>query len=187
VDAVWYFAYGSNLSVDVFRGRRGIEHRRALPGRLHGWRLVFDKPPIVPIGESYANLVADHAAFLELEIQDIVGSKAGSAHHGRSIRSSQHARRDRDVILINQILSDEVPHDAAAALDEEVDDGAAECRRIDVAQLVVHDVIELPREQAVDERRPAVADRMTEQREATRTFLCRHRQSPRSQPAARPA
>jgi hypothetical protein len=62
VDAVWYFAYGSNLSVDVFRGRRGIEHRRALPGRLHGWRLVFDKPPIVPIGESYANLVADHAA-----------------------------------------------------------------------------------------------------------------------------
>lgn len=59
---VWYFAYGSNLSADTFRGRRGIEHRRAVPGRLSGWRLVFDKPPLFPIGESYANLIADESA-----------------------------------------------------------------------------------------------------------------------------
>ena len=59
---VWYFAYGSNLSADVFRGRRGIAWRRALPARLSGWRLVFDKPPIIPIGESFANLIEDAAA-----------------------------------------------------------------------------------------------------------------------------
>jgi len=63
VSHVWYFAYGSNLSADTFRGRRGIEHRRAVPGRLDGWRLVFDKPPLFPIGESYANLVADERSF----------------------------------------------------------------------------------------------------------------------------
>jgi len=64
VSAVWYFAYGSNLSAEVFRGRRGIEPRHAVPGRLEGWRLVFDKPPLFDIGESYANLAEDaaHAA-----------------------------------------------------------------------------------------------------------------------------
>lgn len=58
---MWYFAYGSNLSADVFRGRRGVEPLRALPGRLDGWRLVFDKPPLFEIGESYANLAQDPA------------------------------------------------------------------------------------------------------------------------------
>ena len=62
MERAWYFAYGSNLHVDVFRGRRGIVHHRAVPGRLAGWRLVFDKPPLFPIGESFANLVADAAA-----------------------------------------------------------------------------------------------------------------------------
>lgn len=62
MERTWYFAYGSNLHVDIFRGRRGIVHHRAVPGRLPGWRLVFDKPPLFPIGESFANLVEDAAA-----------------------------------------------------------------------------------------------------------------------------
>src|SRR5262249_37144468 len=37
-------------------------YARAVAGRLPGWRLVFDKPPLFPIGESYANLVEDAAA-----------------------------------------------------------------------------------------------------------------------------
>lgn len=74
--AVWYFAYGSNLSPEVFRGRRGIEPRRALAGRLEGWRLVFDKPPLFDVGESYANLAEDpaHAAFgvlYEISVEDL--------------------------------------------------------------------------------------------------------------------
>jgi len=57
--AVWYFAYGSNMHSATLRGRRGVAWKRALPARAPGWRIVFDKPPLVPIGESYANLVRD--------------------------------------------------------------------------------------------------------------------------------
>ena len=59
MSTAWYFAYGSNMQTATFRGRRGIEFRRALPGCAGGWRLVFDKPPLIPVGESYANIVPD--------------------------------------------------------------------------------------------------------------------------------
>lgn len=58
---VWYFAYGSNMQSATLRGRRGIAFRRAVPARAAGWRLVFDKPPVVPIGESFANIIPDAA------------------------------------------------------------------------------------------------------------------------------
>ncbi|MGH7823287.1 MAG: gamma-glutamylcyclotransferase family protein [Candidatus Binatia bacterium] len=54
-----YFAYGSNMQQATFRGRRGIDIRQAEPARLEGWRIVFDKPPLLPIPESYANIVED--------------------------------------------------------------------------------------------------------------------------------
>lgn len=59
---VWYFAYGSNMQSATLRGRRGISFRRAVPARALGWRLVFDKPALVPIGESFANIVPDPSA-----------------------------------------------------------------------------------------------------------------------------
>jgi hypothetical protein len=59
---VWYFAYGSNMQSATLRGRRGIQFRRAVPARATGWRLVFDKPPLVPIGEAFANIIPDAAA-----------------------------------------------------------------------------------------------------------------------------
>jgi hypothetical protein len=55
---VWYFAYGSNMQPATFAGRRGITPFRALAARARGWRLVLDKPPLVPFGESFANIVA---------------------------------------------------------------------------------------------------------------------------------
>ena len=58
----WYFAYGSNMQRATFAGRRGIVSARELPARLDHWRLVFDKPPLLPIGESYANIVRDVGA-----------------------------------------------------------------------------------------------------------------------------
>jgi hypothetical protein len=77
---------------------------------------------------------------------------------------------------------------ATAAFDEEVDDGVAEFVRHDVLHLVVDDVVELAREHAVDERRPAVSDRMAEQHEAARPGLGAHwLESPRSHAATRPA
>lgn len=56
---VWYFAYGSNMQPATFAGRRGITPSRAFAARAPGWRLVLDKTPLVPIGESFANLCAD--------------------------------------------------------------------------------------------------------------------------------
>jgi cation transport regulator ChaC len=58
---VWYFAYGSNMQSATLRGRRGIQFLRAVPARAAGWRLVFDKPPLVPIGEAFANIIPDAA------------------------------------------------------------------------------------------------------------------------------
>jgi len=62
---VWYFAYGSNMETKTLRGRRGIEPLCTLGARAGGWRLVLDKPPLVPVGEAFANIVPDaHAAVL---------------------------------------------------------------------------------------------------------------------------
>ena len=62
MSSAWYFAYGSNMQRATFTGRRGISFARAEPARVAGWRLVFDKPPLFPVGESYANIVPDAAA-----------------------------------------------------------------------------------------------------------------------------
>jgi hypothetical protein len=59
---VWYFAYGSNMHTATFSGRRGIRFSRALAACAAGWRLVLDKPPLVPVGEAFANIVPDPAA-----------------------------------------------------------------------------------------------------------------------------
>jgi gamma-glutamylcyclotransferase len=59
VSHAWYFAYGSNMQTATFCGRRGIEFVRARAARVPGWRLVLDKPPLLPIGESFANIVPD--------------------------------------------------------------------------------------------------------------------------------
>jgi hypothetical protein len=62
LERVWYFAYGANMETATFCGRRGIEFARALPARLFGWRLLLDKPPLLPIGEAFANIVAEPGA-----------------------------------------------------------------------------------------------------------------------------
>jgi len=56
---MWYFAYGSNMESDTLRSRRGVPFRRALAVRAPGWRVVFDKPPLLAIGEAFANIVPD--------------------------------------------------------------------------------------------------------------------------------
>jgi len=59
---VRYFAYGSNMETATFCGRREIEFTQALAGRADGWRLVLDKPSLLPMGCSYANIVSDPSA-----------------------------------------------------------------------------------------------------------------------------
>ena len=59
---VWYFAYGSNMQAATFRGRRGIMPRAAVAAKAVGWRLVLDKPPLLSVGHSFANVVPDPGA-----------------------------------------------------------------------------------------------------------------------------
>lgn len=59
---VFYFAYGSNMQPETLAGRRGVRPRASAPARVAGWRLVFDKPPLVPMRQSFANLVPDAGA-----------------------------------------------------------------------------------------------------------------------------
>jgi cation transport regulator ChaC len=62
VTTLWYFAYGSNMATSTLCGRREVSYRRALAARVPGWRLVLDKPPLLPVKTSFANIVADPEA-----------------------------------------------------------------------------------------------------------------------------
>ena len=59
---MWYFAYGSNMQSGTLRTRRGVTVHRAVAVRAPGWRVVFDKPPLISIGEAFANLIPDTEA-----------------------------------------------------------------------------------------------------------------------------
>jgi hypothetical protein len=50
------------MSTATLRGRRGVTFERAVVGCVRGWLLVLDKPPLVPIGEAFANIVPDPVA-----------------------------------------------------------------------------------------------------------------------------
>ena len=45
-ETLFYFAYGANMSSEVFQRRRGLRPVSAEAARLEGWRLVFDEPGI---------------------------------------------------------------------------------------------------------------------------------------------
>ena len=53
---VWYFAFGSNLSLDVFEKRRGILALQIFPAVLKDYELVFNLPGFPFIEPTFANL-----------------------------------------------------------------------------------------------------------------------------------
>jgi len=59
-EALWYFAYGSNMQLATFVDRRGMRPQRSVAGRLRGYRLTFDLP-VGPGERGVANLVVDFA------------------------------------------------------------------------------------------------------------------------------
>lgn len=59
----YYFAYGSNMNPARLEARIGAP-RRALSGRLDGWRLCFDKRSSVA-GISHANVQPEAGAIVE--------------------------------------------------------------------------------------------------------------------------
>jgi hypothetical protein len=59
-DALWYFAYGSNMQRATFCDRRGLVPATSVWARLDGHRLCFDLP-VGPGQRGVANIVADTA------------------------------------------------------------------------------------------------------------------------------
>ena len=59
--AVWYFAYGSNMSRAIFCERRGMCPTESRWGWLDGWRLSFELP-VGPGERGVANVVPDPEA-----------------------------------------------------------------------------------------------------------------------------
>jgi cation transport regulator ChaC len=60
-DALWYFAYGSNMQRATFVERRGMRPQRSVWGRLHGYRLTFHLP-VGPGERGVANVIPDASA-----------------------------------------------------------------------------------------------------------------------------
>jgi cation transport regulator ChaC len=62
-DALWYFAYGSNMTHSIFRGRRGMTPLASRHGWLHGYRLCFNIP-VGPGERGVANVEVEAGARL---------------------------------------------------------------------------------------------------------------------------
>jgi hypothetical protein len=55
---VWYFAFGSNLSPEVFEKRRRIDPIQTYPAMVKGFTLSFNLPGFPLVEPSFANLAA---------------------------------------------------------------------------------------------------------------------------------
>ncbi len=60
----YYFAYGSNMN-PARMASRGLRYRQALAGRLHGYRLRFNKVAHGKVGVAYANIAHHHGEMVE--------------------------------------------------------------------------------------------------------------------------
>jgi gamma-glutamylcyclotransferase len=60
-DAVWYFAYGSNMCGAIFVERRGMRPSQTTWGWIDGYRLSFDLP-VGPGERGVANVVCEPGA-----------------------------------------------------------------------------------------------------------------------------
>jgi gamma-glutamylcyclotransferase (GGCT)/AIG2-like uncharacterized protein YtfP len=90
----WYFAYGSNMQAATFRGRRGIAPRRAAAGRVAGWRLVLDKPPLFSIGHSFANVIPDPQGLVWGVAYEISADDLAHVEFSEGVQLGNYARAE---------------------------------------------------------------------------------------------
>jgi gamma-glutamylcyclotransferase len=98
---VWYFAYGSNMQSATLRGRRGIHFHRALPGRAHGWRLVLDKPGLIPTGSAFANIIPDATAEVWGVLYQIDGGDLGHLDLTEGVLIGNYQRRMVPIVALD--------------------------------------------------------------------------------------
>lgn len=113
--SVLYFAYGSNMQTATLSGRRGITPRRALPARLLDWRLVFDKPAVVPIGEAYANLVSEPGAEVIGVLYDV---SAGDLAHIELTEGVLIGNYGRVEVVVTALAEPDIPLPAVTLVSE---------------------------------------------------------------------
>jgi gamma-glutamylcyclotransferase len=99
---VWYFAYGSNMQRATFCARRGIDYRRALPARVAGWRLVLDKPPLVPVGEGFANIIPDAGAAVLGVLYEITPDDLAHVDLTEGVLIGNYRRIDVSVVTLGE-------------------------------------------------------------------------------------
>ena len=93
----WYFAYGSNMQTATFRGRRGIEPRQAVAVRAPGWRLVLDKPPLLSMGHSFANVVPDEHGVAYGVAYEISADDLAHVEFSEGVSLGNYLRAELDV------------------------------------------------------------------------------------------
>ena len=87
--------------IEADRGRRGVMPRQAAAAKVVGWRLVLDKPPLLSMGHSFANVVRDPGATVygvayEISAEDYahvefsVGQRLVLGSYGDLVRVAQH-------------------------------------------------------------------------------------------------
>jgi AIG2 family protein len=103
-DTVWYFAYGSNMQPATFAGRRGIAAARIVAARAPGWRLTLDKTPLVPVGESFANLLADAAAETFGVLYEITADDLAHVDLTEGVLIGNYERIEIDVVPLAQAV-----------------------------------------------------------------------------------
>jgi hypothetical protein len=94
---LWYFAYGSNMQSATLRGRRGVDYRRAVPVKARGWRLVFDKPPLLPAAGAVANIVPEAGAETPGVAFEIAEDDLAHVELTEGVLIGNYARVDVDV------------------------------------------------------------------------------------------
>ena len=57
--SIYYFGYGSNMSLGYIQNRRGVFPQKSLPGRLKGYRLIMNMEGPIFIEPSFANITPD--------------------------------------------------------------------------------------------------------------------------------
>lgn len=68
----FYFAYGSNMNPERMRAR-GLAFARFEPGRMHGFRLCFNKRAHNKTGIAYANIAHDPSTLVEGVLYQLEG------------------------------------------------------------------------------------------------------------------
>lgn len=94
--SLWYFAYGSNMSRDIFVERRKIQPSASTWGWLEGWRLSFDLP-IGPGERGVANVVPEDGGRTCGVLHQITLAEAEHLDHTEGVHNGLYERIEVDI------------------------------------------------------------------------------------------